>query len=193
MSKKSRRRNRRLALLGALGAGLMLAGRGRGDASVSTPTTIQDSMPRNIGKKITDVYPDAIMRGGKGVKQGFKTTSANVQRGLVDPPGLLSQGNIKFDKPMDLSIKPKFEGSAEFQRKVLRAKKDAKRNDMLRAIRSGAPVQQVDPIQQFDQSQDFGFGVMAKDGGRIVKGEKVAKLKKKKSIQIRGFGKARRG
>ena len=72
-------------------------------------------------------------------------------------------------------------------------KKDAKRNDMLRAIRSGAPVQQVDPIQQFDQSQDFGFGVMAKDGGRIVKGEKVAKLKKKKPIQIRGFGRARRG
>ena len=35
--------------------------------------------------------------------------------------------------------------------------------------------------------------LMAKDGGRIVKGEKVAKLKKKKPIQIRGFGKARRG
>ena len=35
--------------------------------------------------------------------------------------------------------------------------------------------------------------LMAKDGGSIVKGEKVAKLKKKKPIQIRGFGKARRG
>ena len=203
MSKKSRRRNRRLALLGALGAGLMLAGRGKRDASIANneakeagfdvKKTIMDNMPKNIDKKITNVYPDPIMKGGKGVKQGFKTTSANVQRGLIDPPGLLSQGIIKFDKPMDLSIKPKFEGSAEFQRKVLRAKKDAKRNDMLRAIRSGAPVQQVDPIQQFDQSQDFGFGVMAKDGGRIVKGEKVAKLKKKKPIQIRGFGRARRG
>ena len=33
-----------------------------------------------------------------------------------------------------------------------------------------------------------------KDGGKVVKtGEKVAKLKKKKPIQIRGFGKARRG
>ena len=54
MSKKSRRRNRRLALLGALGAGLMLAGRGRNNA-VSTPTTIQDNMPRGIDKKILDV------------------------------------------------------------------------------------------------------------------------------------------
>ena len=50
MSKKSRRRNRRLALLGALGAGLMLAGRGRNNA-VSTPTTIQDNMPKGIDKK----------------------------------------------------------------------------------------------------------------------------------------------
>ena len=33
-----------------------------------------------------------------------------------------------------------------------------------------------------------------KTGGMVVKtGEKVKKLKKKKSIQIRGFGKARRG
>ena len=35
--------------------------------------------------------------------------------------------------------------------------------------------------------------ISAKNGGRIVKGEKVAKLKKKKGIQVRGFGKARRG
>jgi len=36
---------------------------------------------------------------------------------------------------------------------------------------------------------DIGF----KDGGKVVKtGEKTTKLKKKKSIQIKGFGKARR-
>ena len=193
MSKKSRKRNRRLALLGALGAGLMLAGRGRGDASVSTPTTIMDNMPKGIDKKITDVYPDPIMKGGKGVKQGFRTTSANVQRGNIEPPGLFSQGKIKFKEPVSIIPKKKFKGSAEVQREVLRAKEDAKRNDMLRAIRSGAPVQAADPIMEFDQSQDFGFGVMAKDGGRIVKGEKVAKLKQPTQINHRGFGKARRG
>ena len=35
--------------------------------------------------------------------------------------------------------------------------------------------------------------LMAKDGGRIVKGEKKAvRTKKKTRIQVRGFGKARR-
>ena len=45
------------------------------------------------------------------------------------------------------------------------------------------------------RNTDFGLEPFAaKDGGKVVKtGEKVAKRKKKKSIQIRGFGKARRG
>ena len=59
MSKKSRRRNRRLALLGALGAGLMLAGRGRGTAAANVdsgrgsglrPTV--DKMPKGIDKGV---------------------------------------------------------------------------------------------------------------------------------------------
>ena len=56
MSKKSRRRNRRLlTALAALGGAAMLAGRGRKDATVSTPTTIMDSMPKGIDKVISDV------------------------------------------------------------------------------------------------------------------------------------------
>ena len=60
MSKKSRRRNRRLALLGALGAGLMLAGRGRGTVAANVdsgrgsglrPTV--DNMPKGIDKVIS--------------------------------------------------------------------------------------------------------------------------------------------
>ena len=191
MSKKSRRRNRRLALLGALGAGLMLAGRGKPNMDI--PDRGRGELPKGIDKKITDVYPDAIMRGGKGVKQGFKTTSANVQKGLIEPPGLFNQGVVKFDKPISIIPKKKYKGSAQIMKERATAAADAKRNDMLRAIRGDVPVQPVDPIMDFDRSQDFGFGVQAKDGGRIVKGEKVAKLKKKKPIQIRGFGKARRG
>ena len=205
MSKKSRRRNRKiLGALGALGLGLALANRGKGtemsnisvdsgrggDSASAKARADANKIAAEVPKK---VYEDAIMRGGKGVKQGFKTTSANVQRGNIEPPGLFSQGKIKFEEPISIIPKKKFKGSAEVQREVLRAKKDAKRNDMLRAIRGDVPVQPVDPIMDFDRSQDFGFGVQAKDGGRIVKGEKVAKLKKKKPIQIRGFGKARRG
>ena len=191
MSKKSRRRNRRLALLGALGAGLMLAGRGKPNMDI--PDRGMGELPKGIDKKITDVYPDAIMRGGKGVKQGFRTTSANVQKGNIEPPGLFNQGVVKFDKPISIIPKKKFKGSAQIMKERATAAADAKRNDMLRAIRGDVPVQPVDPIMDFDRSQDFGFGAQAKDGGRIVKGEKVAKLKKKKPIQIRGFGKARRG
>ena len=105
MSKKSRRRNRKiLGALGALGA-LALAGRRRRDASIETneakeagfdipvkSKTIMDNMP----KKKKSVYQDPIMTGGKGVKQGFKTTSANVQKGKVDPPGFLG---FKFSSP----------------------------------------------------------------------------------------------
>mgnify|MGYP003138661302 CR=1 FL=1 len=105
MSKKSRRRNRKiLGALGALGA-LALAGRRRRNASIEAneakesgfdipvkSKTIMDNMP----KKKKSVYQDPIMTGGKGVKQGFKTTSANVQRGKVDAPGFLG---FKFDSP----------------------------------------------------------------------------------------------
>ena len=105
MSKKSRRRNRKiLGALGALGA-LALAGRRRRNASIEAneakesgfdipvkSKTIMDNMP----KKKKSVYQDPIMTGGKGVQQGFKTTSANVQRGKVDAPGFLG---FKFDSP----------------------------------------------------------------------------------------------
>ena len=68
--------------------------------------------------------------------------------------------------------------------------RDMQRNDMLRAIRSSPDIATTSDsiLQGVPES-----ALMAKDGGRIVKGEKVAKLKKKKGIQIRGFGKARRG
>ena len=200
MSKKSKRRNKKiLGALGALGLGLALANRGKGtemsnisvdsgrggDSASAISRADANKIAAEVPKK---VYEDAIMRGGKGVKQGFRTTSANVQKGNIEPPGLFNQGVVKFKEPVSIIPKKKFKSSAEVQREVLRAKKDAKRNDMLRAIRSGAPVQAADPIMEFDQSQDFGFGVMAKKGGRIVKGKKTAV--RKVGIAKRGFGRA---
>ena len=79
---------------------------------------------------------------------------------------------------------------ANYARKMRNIAADRNRNDMLRAIRSNVDMATTpDSILQGVPEA----ALMAKDGGRIVKGEKVAKLKKKKSIQIRGFGKARRG
>jgi hypothetical protein len=43
------------------------------------------------------------------------------------------------------------------------------------------------------RNMDMGLEGYYRDGGKVVKtGEKTTKLKKKKSIQIKGFGKARR-
>ena len=79
---------------------------------------------------------------------------------------------------------------ANYARKMRNIAADRNRNDMLRAIRSNVDMATTpDSILQGVPEA----ALMAKDGGRIVKGEKVAKLKKKKEIQVRGFGKARRG
>ena len=66
--------------------------------------------------------------------------------------------------------------------------RDKQRNDILRAFRSNEAYQGItpmeDPITEFDKSQDFGFGVMAKDGGRITKSGA------KRGAAKRGFGRA---
>jgi len=109
MSKKSRRRNRRiLGALGALGA-LALAGRRKGTAAADVDSGRSGDSSSAIARKIAmdtetpkkttkkkSVYQDPIMKGGKGVKQGFKMTSANVQKGKVEPPGFLG---FKFSSP----------------------------------------------------------------------------------------------
>ena len=197
MSKKSRKRNKRiLGALGALGLGLALANRGKGTEMSNI------SVDSGRGSGLRPTVDDKVVTGTRfpgenkrvvvppkkpkfNAKDLTKMNSANVQRGTVPPPGIFSMGKVRFKKPMDLSIKPKFKGSAEVQREVLRAKKDAKRNDMLRAIRSTQDIattpdsilQGMDPLM-----------LSAKKGGRIVKGKKTAV--RKVGIAKRGFGRA---
>ena len=45
------------------------------------------------------------------------------------------------------------------------------------------PRELSDDLMDYDQNQDFGFGLMAKKGGRIVKGKKTA---------VRKFGKKKK-
>ena len=202
MSKKSRRRNRRLALLGALGAGLMLAGRGRNNA-VSTPTTIQDNMPKGIDKKILDVpvsTPKTIMDNMpkrpklneksirilpntnkvftiEGVKKGEAPKVGNKKSIFIGKDGYIRQGENAT--PMTTGRFGTYKAAQEMKKGAL------------------PPQLRVPEVRPTFDAPDFSdmdpLMISAKNGGRIVKGEKVAKLKKKKSIQVRGFGKARRG
>ena len=100
MSKKSRKRNKKiLATLAAIGTGLALANRGkgtemsninvdsgRGGESSSAKARIAANVGNNTSRE--NYYPDAILRGGKGavIPSDLPVTSANVQRGLVEPP-----------------------------------------------------------------------------------------------------------
>ena len=206
MSKKSRRRNRRLAALAGLLGGAMLLGRGRkpnmdipdrnrgmmptgidkviSDVPVSTPTTIQDSMPR-VGMRKGDIRP----KNEKSIRvndQGEVFTIEGAKQGIAPKPG-----NVKSIRPgINKPFNPKSIIIKDGVRVPNPAKMEADRLNMMRAIRST-------PRTTFD-APDFSdmdpLMISAKSGGMIVKGEKKAvRVKKKKGIQVRGFGKARRG
>ena len=182
MSKKSRRRNRKI--LGALGALGALALMGRRGNQMSAKETVSDAQKSSqLGtpkKKPTKVYQDAIMRGGKGVKQGFRTTSANVQRGKIDPPGLLSQGKIKFDKPVITIPKPKFKSSAEVQREVLANKAANAQRAQTFDAEGIRPSDEIFMDPMLGDTRE----IMAKGGGRITK------KGVKRGAAKRGFGRA---
>ena len=204
MSKKSRRRNKRLALLGLLG-GAMLLGRGRkpnmdvpdrnrgmiptgidkviSDVPVSTPKTIQDSMPR-VGMKMGDIRP----KNEKSIRvndQGEVFTIAGAKQGIAPKPG-----NVKSIRPgINRPFNPKSIIIEDGVSVTNPARMEADRLNMMRAIRS-APVQRTPVIDD-----SFFSDAAAKDGGKIVKtetGGKAVRPKKKTRIQVRGFGKARR-
>ena len=206
MSKKSRRRNKRLlaAALTALG-GAMLLGRGRkpnmdipdrnrgkmptgidkviSDVPVSTPTTIQDSMPR-VGMRKGDIRP----KNPKSIRvndQGEVFTIAGAKQGIAPKPG-----NVKSIRPgINRPFNPKSIIIEDGVRVPNPARMEADRLNMMRAIRS-APVQRTPVI-----NDAFFDDAMAKDGGKIVKtetGGKAVRPKKKTKMQVRGFGKARR-
>ena len=200
MSKKSRRRNRRLlTALAALGGAAMLAGRGKpnmnipdrgrgelpkgidkviSDVPVSTPTTIQDSMPR-VGMRKGDIRPKnplskRVMDDGrvftiKGAKEGVAPVVGN-------PKSIFKSGDTLF------------RGGKPFTKETLKAQREMERGMLPPQLR--VPVVRTPVI-----NDAFFDDAMAKDGGKIVKtetGGKAVRVKKKNKIQVRGFGKARR-
>ena len=203
MSKKSRRRNKRLAALAGLLGGAMLLGRGRkpnmdipdrnrgmmptgidkviSDVPVRTPTTIQDSMPR-VGMRKGDIRPKnplskRVMDDGRvftieGAKKGIVPKVGNPKSIFVGKDGSITQGGITFPN------REAFKNRAVMP------------SNLSRDMGMGRGVVRT-PVIDDSLFSD----AMAKDGGKIVKtetGGKAVRVKKKKGIQIRGFGKARR-
>jgi len=208
MSKKSRKRNRRLlTALAALGGAAMLAGRGKkpnmdipdrnrgmmptgidkviSDVPVSTPTTIQDSMPR-IGMRKGDIRPKnpksiRVLPNTNKVftiqdaKKGIPPRVGNVKSAFVGDDGLIRQGVDAT--PMTPGRFGTFRAAQEMKRGML--------PPQLRVPKVRTPV----------INDAFFDDAMAKDGGKIVKtetGGKAVRVKKKNKIQVQGFGKSRR-
>ena len=226
MSKKSRKRNKKiLGALGALGLGLALANRGKGtemsNISVDSgrgsglrPTVDDNKVATDVPKK---VYEDAIMRGGKGVKQGFKSTSANVQSGKAAPPGFLGfsfdspkismktpdlkfgqvitkEGKKKTIKPFEsagLSFGPTSSGTSRTQKAVNKANREMAAGRLppqLRAPgRTDITTRAAKNRQFFKDIGNFIFPKANFKSGGRVKKTKVTGIAK------RGFGKALKG
>ena len=167
MSKKSRKRNRRLlTALAALGGAAMLAGRGK-KPNMDIPDRNRGMMPTGIDKVIEDV-------------------SVSTPKTIQDSQVLgRMRGNVTAGGGFPGQSK-----RANYANRMRNLNADINRNNMLRAIRSNVDIATTpDSILQGVPEA----ALMAKDGGKIVKGEKKAvRPKKKTRIQIRGFGKARK-
>ena len=93
MSKKSRRRNRKiLGALAALGTGLALANRGKGmeESNISVDSGRGGDSSSAIARRIANepkapVYQDDIMRGGSGVKNMRKIPGMVVSGSTIKP------------------------------------------------------------------------------------------------------------
>ena len=168
MSKKSRRRNRRL--LKALGAGLAIAGLG-GAFRKNTP----GSRDADTVKLMTS---DAAYSMPKVKENEFKEI-------MVTTPNTIKDSQI-LGKMRGSGNQGGFRGQrtrANYATKM----RDKRRNDMLRAIRSTQDIFTTPGsiLQGIPQS-----ALMAKKGGRIVKGKKTAV---RKGAAKRGFGRAYKG
>ena len=193
MSKKSRRRNRKiLGALALLGTGLALANRGKGTemSNVSVDSgrggSSASAKARAAANKMpSEVYDDAIMRGVKGVKPAKVFPRLKVtDRGNVIKDGV--DTGIGNPKTKFVSGKNIFIGGKPFTKATLKAQREIDRGMLPPQLRVPKAPRALDPMEQF--VMDNPLDVSAKDGGRIVKGKKTAV--RKVGIAKRGFGRA---
>jgi hypothetical protein len=166
MSKKSRRRNRRiLGALAALGTGLALANRGKGTemSNVSVDSGRGSGLRPTVDDKSEIEFKESIVSTPKTIKD---SQVLGRMRGSGDQGGFTGQNK-----------------RANYATRM----RDKRRNDMLRAIRSTQDIFTTPDsiLQGIPES-----ALMAKKGGRIVKGKKTAV---RKGAAKRGFGRAYKG
>ena len=124
---------------------------------------------------------DAAYSGSNNMPKGIDKAITNITNPNINLGRMTGQGE------MGGLTGQKIRANAAKRMRNIAA--DRKRNDMLRAIRSNVDMATTpDSILQGVPEE----ALMAKDGGKIVKGEKKAVRKKINRIQIKGFGKARK-
>ena len=124
---------------------------------------------------------DAAYSGSNNMPKGIDKAITNVTNPNINLGKMTGQGEMGGLTGQSIR--------ANYAKKMRNIAADRKRNDMLRAIRSNVDMattpdsilEGMDPLM-----------ISAKDGGKIVKGEKKAVRKKINRIQIKGFGKARK-
>ena len=124
---------------------------------------------------------DAAYSGSNNMPKGIDKAITNVTNPNINLGRMTGQGEMGGLTGQKIRA-----NAAKRMRNIVA---DRNRNDMLRAIRSNVDMattpdsilEGMDPLM-----------ISAKDGGKIVKGEKKAVRKKINRIQIKGFGKARR-
>ncbi len=201
MSKKSRRRNRRL--LKALGAGLAVAGLGRAFSNRNRADSIAANEAKEAGFDIPvvkntpeentfkvqdvttpNVYQDAIMRGDKGTK----FVKPNLKFGEV----VTKSGERKTIKPFEsagLTFGPKRTSTSKTQRAVNLANKQMSQGRLPPQLRAPGRTDITTGQGKFRQDlkdlANFMFPKLnLKSGGRVKKRTGAAK---------RGFGRAFKG
>ena len=199
MSKKSRRRNRRLLKAAALLGGLALAARGRGN-QMSEKETVSDAQKSSqLGtpkKKPTKVYQDDIMRGGTGtkfVKPDLRFGQVIDKKGEVktikpfESAGLtlgLSKRNVdKTQAAVNKANKEMAAGMLPPQlRNPGRTNITTKQGDFRRGFKNLFNIDGIRSEPSFSGLAEGDFA--AKDGGRITK------KGVKRGAAKRGFGRA---
>ena len=155
MSKKSRRRNKRLlTALAALGGAAMLAGRGKG-TKVSTPTTIMDNMPKGIDKVISDVpvstpttIQDSMPR--VGMRKGDIRPKNPLSKRVMDDGRVFTIKGAKEGvapvvgnpKSIFKSGDTLFRGGKPFTKETLKAQREMERGMLLSLIHISEPTRQ---------------------------------------------------
>ena len=131
-----------------------------------------DIRPKNpLSKRVMD---DGRVFTIKGAKEGIAPKVGNRKPAFVSGKNIFQDGKA-------------FTGGRFGS---FKAQKEMERGMLPPQLRVPTAPRVLDPMEQF--VMDNPLDVSAKDGGRIVKGEKKAVRKKINRIQIRGFGKARR-